>query len=204
MKDHEETGFNKNSPSYDYPLYRAIRKYGICNFKIEILEHCYSSKELNSRETYYIAKYDSIIDHNKGYNLEYGGNNGIKSEFTKAKMSKSQSGENNPSYGRKGDSALRAVKIIDLDTGILYGSMIYCAERLFKDFKAMKQLSKVTNLDNTRISYKCHHFARVDKNNYVYIKLKVAELYNLNINANGKSYIIMSVEDLQNTLSKKA
>lgn len=112
-------------------------------------------------------------------------------------MSKSQSGgENNPSYNRKGDNALRAVKIMDLDTGILYGSMIHCAEELFKDPKAMKQLSKVTNLDNTRISYKCHHFTRVDKNNYVYVKLKVAELYNLNINANGKSYIIMSVEDL--------
>ena len=93
MKDHEETGFNKNSPAYDYPLYRAIRKYGICNFKIEILEHCFSSEELNTREIYYIAEYDSIIDHNKGYNLEYGGNNGIKSEFTKAKMSKSQSGK---------------------------------------------------------------------------------------------------------------
>lgn len=82
--------------------------------------------------------------------------------------------------------------------------MIHCTEELFGDPKAMKQLSKVTNLDNTRISYKHHCFARVDKNNYAYIKLKVAELYNLNVNANGKSYIIIPVEDLQNTLSKRA
>ena len=34
IRSHEETGFNKNAESYNNPLYRAIRKYGINNFEI--------------------------------------------------------------------------------------------------------------------------------------------------------------------------
>ena len=35
---HMYNAFNKNSDKYNYPLYCAIRKYGINNFKFEILE----------------------------------------------------------------------------------------------------------------------------------------------------------------------
>ena len=45
-----------NSPiheAYEYPLYRAIRKYGIQNFSFEILEFC-SINELNEKEQYWI------------------------------------------------------------------------------------------------------------------------------------------------------
>lgn len=201
---HEETGFNKNAECYNYPLYRAIRKYGITNFEIEIIEHCSSLDELNEREIYYIATLDTIIDHGKGYNLEYGGYNGLKSEYTKAKMRISQRGENNPSYGRKGNDALRAIKIIDLDTLDLYGSMIDCAEKIYNDRSAMKQLSRITNLENNRLSYKGKHFARVDKFNNVYIKTIVAKVLGIDYNANGKSYIILTIDELKNTLSKRA
>lgn len=57
---------NKN---YDYPLYKAFRKYGIENFKFEIVEQC-SVNELNDREKYWIAYYGSNI---KGYNQTEGG-----------------------------------------------------------------------------------------------------------------------------------
>lgn len=201
---HEEIGFNKNDKQYDHPLYRAIRKYGITNFKIEIIEHCSSLDELNEREIYYIATLDTIIDHGKGYNLEYGGYNGLKSEYTKAKMRISNSGKNSPSYGRKGKNALRAIKIIDLDTLVLYGSMIDCAEEIYGDRSVMKQLSKVTNLETNRLSYKGKHFARVDKFNNVYIKTTVAKVLGIDYNANGKSYIILTINELKNALSKKA
>lgn len=45
-----------NSPiheAYEYPLYRAIRKYGIQNFSFEILELC-SINELNEKEQFWI------------------------------------------------------------------------------------------------------------------------------------------------------
>jgi hypothetical protein len=60
-------------------LYRAIRKYGIENFKFEILEKCAKS-DLNSREKFFIAQYRAD-DPKYGYNQDSGGSetpHGIK------------------------------------------------------------------------------------------------------------------------------
>lgn len=40
----------------DRPLYRAMNKYGIDSFSIEMLEEC-SSKESSGRETYWINEF---------------------------------------------------------------------------------------------------------------------------------------------------
>ena len=64
LKDHRNCKANK-------PLYRAFKKYGIENFDFEVLEEC-SKEELNEKEIYYIAFYNSTTDGN-GYNLEHGG-----------------------------------------------------------------------------------------------------------------------------------
>lgn len=69
FKRHKQAAFNKNSKLYNYPLYRAIRKYGIENFSFCVLEEC-SENELNEKEIYYIDKYDSYY---KGYNQDKGG-----------------------------------------------------------------------------------------------------------------------------------
>ena len=50
-------------------FHNAIHKYGIENFSIEILEEC-NIEDLNSREIFYIAKYNTFKD---GYNLTIGG-----------------------------------------------------------------------------------------------------------------------------------
>lgn len=50
----------------------AIRKYGRANFKIEVLEECESKKELDNREQYWIARFESMGPN--GYNLTEGGN----------------------------------------------------------------------------------------------------------------------------------
>ena len=72
---HRSTAQNPNSSSYDYPLYRAIRKYGIDNFSFEVLEEC-TIEELNDKEIYWIKYFDSTNE-NKGYNLAPGGYNSI-------------------------------------------------------------------------------------------------------------------------------
>ena len=193
---HEESGFNKNSKCYNYPLYNAIRKYGIENFSIEIIDHGNSLEELNIKEIHYIQKYNSVIDFGKGCNLDSGGNNESKSKFTKAL---SQRGENNPSYGKFGDKSHRAVKVINLDNLNVYGSMIRCAEVEFGNKSALKQISKVSSLNNNRISYKGHNHALIDNDNNIYIKTKVAELLGIDVeNANGKSYIIVNLNKLSN------
>lgn len=69
---HKKQYKNKKSHSYDYPLYRAFRKYGINNFKFEIIEVC-SKNELNQKEIFWIKYYNTFF---KGYNQTLGGDHG--------------------------------------------------------------------------------------------------------------------------------
>ena len=62
-------GCVKSDPRH---LYRSMRKYGIENFKIEIVEETDSLEKLAQLEDYYINLYNSR-DPNVGYNLSAGG-----------------------------------------------------------------------------------------------------------------------------------
>lgn len=53
----------------NYPLYRAMRKYGMDRFHIELVEEC-SDEALDEREVYWIEQYGSF---GKGYNATMGG-----------------------------------------------------------------------------------------------------------------------------------
>lgn len=55
-------------------LYKEIRRIGIENFSIHMLEKCYDN-ELDNKEKYYINKYNSYIN---GYNSTLGGFGGTK------------------------------------------------------------------------------------------------------------------------------
>lgn len=55
----------------DKPLYKAFEKYGIDNFKFEILEEC-SVDELNQKECEWIQKLHSLT-YEHGYNVTTGG-----------------------------------------------------------------------------------------------------------------------------------
>lgn len=68
-------------------LYNAMRKYGIENFELIVLESGLDENMLDERETYFIEKYDTL---NNGYNYTSGGG-GIRnyhhSEESRKKMS---------------------------------------------------------------------------------------------------------------------
>ena len=68
---HKNSAFNANYKTYDYPLYRAFRKYGIENFEFSILEYLHK-EDLNIREKFWISFYKSN-DKNFGYNQTEGG-----------------------------------------------------------------------------------------------------------------------------------
>lgn len=74
-KDHYYTHQNMNDEGYNYPLYRAMRKYGYDNFTFEILEEC-DAAALNEREMFYIKHFNSF---NNGYNQNLGGDSTIQS-----------------------------------------------------------------------------------------------------------------------------
>ena len=66
----------------DFLIHKAIRKYGIENFSIDVLEYCDSKESLNDREMFYIELYKSFVKEN-GYNLTMGGNGTLGRRHTK-------------------------------------------------------------------------------------------------------------------------
>lgn len=69
IKQHIDCSNNKNYAGYNSKFYRALRKYGVENFNITIIETCKES-ELDDREIYWIEYYDS---YKSGYNSNRGG-----------------------------------------------------------------------------------------------------------------------------------
>lgn len=96
--EHEYFAFKKKDSVY---FHNALRKYGVKNFKWEVIEKCRSQNELNEMEFHYIKQYNSKRPN--GYNLTDGFD---KSTFgyklTKEQLqirSRLNSGKNNPNYG---------------------------------------------------------------------------------------------------------
>jgi len=73
--DHKRLAFYKSSPSYEYPLYKAFRKYGLENFNFSIVEEC-DEKILDEKEKYWIKIYKSYGK--EGYNQTPGGDGSPK------------------------------------------------------------------------------------------------------------------------------
>lgn len=70
---------------YNFPLGNAINKYGKL-ITWRVVKYCYSKKELDNSEIYYIAHYNTC-NNIYGYNIRAGGDNGGKhSEQTKEKI----------------------------------------------------------------------------------------------------------------------
>ena len=93
---------NKNSKSKSY-IQNALRKYGLSNFKFEIIEIC-NGLDINEREKFYIK---NLNTNKTGYNLTTGGEGIIGYVFTeshKKKISDSRigkfCGENNPFFNK--------------------------------------------------------------------------------------------------------
>ena len=100
------------------PIDAAIRKYGIENFSITIIDHANSLDELNEKEKFWIKHYDCISP--KGYNLEEGGRNSRKPKSQKIKVAIANKGR---FLGEKSQRSKRVYKF-SLDGRLLaiYGS----------------------------------------------------------------------------------
>ena len=86
---------NRNLGTY---LSNAFKKYGIENFKFEIICICFD-EDCNRFEQDYIKKFNTVSPN--GYNIESGGSNHICHPDTKKKLSEINKGKNNPQYGKK-------------------------------------------------------------------------------------------------------
>lgn len=97
-----------NNHAYaDTAIGNAIRKYGKKKFRYGVIKSCTSREELNYWEKHFVAVLKSKFPY--GYNMTDGGEGGIPCDETRAKMSASQSGENNPNYGKHPSAATLAI-----------------------------------------------------------------------------------------------
>ena len=65
---HKQRYNNSLNKEYSKELYEDMRKYGLENFEIKIIEECEENR-LVEKEKYYICKYNSIEDGYNGYGL---------------------------------------------------------------------------------------------------------------------------------------
>ncbi len=101
---------NKN-----HPLYDSINKYGIENFKIEIIDSsAISIENLNKLEEYYIKQFNST-DRNFGYNLTYGGQNSKRSTEACIKCGNAMRGKKHTEECKK--------RMSEIKLGIKHGPM---------------------------------------------------------------------------------
>jgi group I intron endonuclease len=77
--------YAKNNSKYHF--HKAIRKYGVDCWILEILEKVDNVNLLNEREIYWINFYNTF-NSDSGYNSTYGGDGGEQTEETKVKMRK--------------------------------------------------------------------------------------------------------------------
>lgn len=121
---HLYNAFHQDSNKYQYPLYQAIRKYGIENFSYEILAevNC-SEEEIRKLEKQYIHQYDTISPN--GYNQTDDTIHPINATESYQKMSET-----------KRELAKSVAHVDDNDNIItIYRSIVDCAEALGLDEK---------------------------------------------------------------------
>lgn len=75
----------KANSGSDYPLHQALREFGDKKFKLDILEFCNSEEEMQTREIFYIANFDST-NPERGYNVRSGGGIHRHTEESKQKI----------------------------------------------------------------------------------------------------------------------
>lgn len=77
---HKSCSFNKESPDYNTPFHRAIRKYGVKNFFYEILAEEDNQDKVNELEKFFIQEFNCKVPN--GYNILDGGQDSSKPPLT--------------------------------------------------------------------------------------------------------------------------
>lgn len=142
----------------DVLLYRAMRKYGIENFKFEVLEEC-AVEELDEREIFYINKYNSYIcsPNSQGYNMTLGGG-GVRGltlkEESKEKISNTlkelyRDKENHPMYGVARSEETKR-KISESHKGKSYNHKKIICEGI--EFNSLKECANYYNVPISSMS----------------------------------------------------
>ena len=101
-------------------FHKALHKYGAENFTVEQIDVAASTKELDAKEKYWIAFYNS---RRTGYNMTDGGSSGAvhlkRSEITKKRISEAIYGEKH----------WHATKVMNVETGEVFSTVSEAARK---------------------------------------------------------------------------
>lgn len=111
-----------------------IVEFGRRNFAVDVIDHAHSKTELDHKEIFWIAYYNSLFPN--GYNQSTGG----------AGCSGCHNGDKNYFYGKRGELAANSVKVICVETGIIYPSA--------------KAAGQAVGVDRSNIIKCCKHKAK--------------------------------------------
>lgn len=68
MDEHIKASQQKSKQSYNYPLQKALRKYGVENFSFEIIENDILEQDIAQKEKMYIQQFNTLVNIGHGYN----------------------------------------------------------------------------------------------------------------------------------------
>lgn len=91
-KQHINSSFNERQCGYNYAFHVAIRKHGKESFEWVVVDEAYTKEELDEKEIFYIAKFQSMLTQN-GYNSTIGGSVPIQTPETRKKISEKIKGK---------------------------------------------------------------------------------------------------------------
>lgn len=159
-------------------LKKAIKKYGIENFKKEILEICSDEDHLNEREKFWIEKLNAIKN---GYNIADGGSGGdtYTNNPNLDKIKIKFKGKNNPFYNKK-----HTKKSLELISYHNKNKIPWNKGK--KGIYSNKTLKKMSRARSKFVGENASNFKKIDKNELIQkLKLltikKTAESFNVSI-----------------------
>ena len=145
--DHSTNNLNDGYLGSGLLIIKSIKKYGLNNFKREILEFFKTKKEAFSAQERYINEYNTL---NNGYNISPKGGHNVKncfSEESKKKISLNRSGkccgEKHPNFGKHlSEKTKEKLRIANDSTGTKNGMFNTCAYKIWVKKYGKKEADK--------------------------------------------------------------
>ena len=170
----------------DYPLYRAMRKYGISNFSIELLEEV-NIDLLDEKEKYWIQFYHSMAPN--GYNCDLGGQGASKFNHQEILQYFLTTGNSNASKTANyfGCSLTTVLKILENNNlkGSGHCQPIYQLDKntgeILNQFNSLKEASDILHISRTQLWEAVHNQAKT-AGGYCWCKVQDFNNFNLALN----------------------
>ena len=196
---HLYKGRNPDKPDTDYPLYRAMRKYGLENFSILQVEEI-DNELLDERECYWIQQENSLTPN--GYNCDLGGKGVSRYNYDEIlKYYFTEANENASETARKFGCSLQTIlKILEANDFSAKGhkQKIYQIslrdDSIIKEFNSLIEAEKELNISHTQLWSALNHQAK-SAGGYAWCKVEDYKNFKLEEHIDTKKKSVICLEN---------